>query len=372
MSVDSDGTVRHEVVVDLPQDEAFWTFTDLDQIKPREHNMLAVPIEQTVLEQRVGGDVYDRGVDGSICRWGRVIAFDPPHTLAFSWDIGPDWQVASDLSRTSEVEVTFTAEGSARTRVTLTHRHLDRHGDGWETMRDGVDAPDGWPLYLARYHDLTRGEPGARMTRPDLMTLAEEERTELLALLRSLTTPQWEAQSLCTHWRVRDVALHVVSYDELSKTPARRRLPTRRAARRARVNAVALNRYDDLEPDDIIDLLERNLRPRGLTSGFGGGIALTDGTIHHQDIRRALGLPRTIPASRLTAVLDFALSAPTLPAKRNTKGLKLVATDVDWCTGQGPEVTGPGEALLMAAAGRPAALHELDGPGLPQLTSRIR
>lgn len=157
MSVDSDGTVRHEVVVDLPQDRAFWAFTDLDLIKPREHNMLAVPIEQTVFEPRVGGDVYDRGVDGSVCRWGRVLAFDPPHTLVFSWDIGPDWQVASDLSRTSEVEVTFTAEGSARTRVTLTHRHLDRHGGGWETMRDGVEAPDGWPLYLARYHDLTRG-----------------------------------------------------------------------------------------------------------------------------------------------------------------------------------------------------------------------
>lgn len=209
------------------------------------------------------------------------------------------------------------------------------------------------------------------MTRPDLMTYAEEERTELLALLRSLTTPQWETQSLCTRWRVRDVALHVVSYEELSR-PQLVGVFLRGGLRVSSVNAVALNRYADLEPNSIIDLLEDNLRPRGLTSGFGGGIALTDGTIHHQDIRRALGLPRTIPASRLAAVLDFAISAPTLPAKRNIKGLKLVATDVDWSTGQGPEVTGPGEALLMAAAGRPAALHELDGPGLPQLTSRIR
>lgn len=158
MSLDSDGAVRHEVVVDLPQDKAFWTFTELDRIKPREHNMLAVPIEQTVLEQHVGGDVYDRGVDGSICRWGRVLAFDPPHTIAFSWDIGPDWQVAADLSRTSEVEVTFTAEGTAKTRVTLVHRHIDRHGDGWKDLRDGVEAQDGWPLYLARYQALTRGD----------------------------------------------------------------------------------------------------------------------------------------------------------------------------------------------------------------------
>lgn len=132
MSVEPDGSVRHEVLVDLPQDEAFWAFTDLDRIKPREHNMLALPIEAMALEQHVGGDVYDRGTDGSVCRLGRVLAFDPLHTIAFSWDIGPDWQVAPDLSRTSDVEVTFAAEGDRRTRVTLVHRHIDRHGDGWQ------------------------------------------------------------------------------------------------------------------------------------------------------------------------------------------------------------------------------------------------
>jgi uncharacterized protein YndB with AHSA1/START domain len=153
VTVEADGSVRHEVVVDLPQDEAFRMF-DLDRIKPREHNMLAVAIEETVLEQRAGGDVYDRGVDGSVCRWGRVLTFDPPRTIAFSWDIGPDWQVSSDLAHTSEVEVSFVAEGDDRTRVTLVHRHIDRHGAGWESMRDGVDAPDGWPLYLSRYRSL--------------------------------------------------------------------------------------------------------------------------------------------------------------------------------------------------------------------------
>ena len=158
MSVQADGSVQHEVVVDLPVEEAFATFTDLNRIKPREHNLLAVPIERTVLEQHVGGDVYDRGVDGSICRWGRVLAFDPPTVIAFSWDIGPDWQIASDLDRTSEVEITFTPEGDHQTRVRLVHRHIDRHGAGWESLRDGIEAPDGWPLYLSRYDALTRGE----------------------------------------------------------------------------------------------------------------------------------------------------------------------------------------------------------------------
>ncbi|GAA3713866.1 SRPBCC family protein [Microlunatus aurantiacus] len=156
MTVQSDGVVRREVVVDLPAEAAFWQFADLDKIKPREHNMLAVPIAETVLEQHTGGDLYDRGVDGSICRWGRVLIFDPPNTIAFSWDIGPDWQVTSDLDRASEVEITFTAEDESRTRVTLVHRHIERHGAGWESLQAGLDAPDGWPLYLSRYSAITR------------------------------------------------------------------------------------------------------------------------------------------------------------------------------------------------------------------------
>lgn len=210
----------------------------------------------------------------------------------------------------------------------------------------------------------------APISKPDLMALAEEERTELLGLLRSLTATQWDAQSLCSRWRVRDVATHVVSYDELSKRLLAATF-LRGGLRVSRVNDVALKRYAALAPDGIIDLVARNLRPRGLASGLGGGIALTDGTIHHQDIRRALGLPRAAPADRLAAVLDFALGAPTLPAKRNARGLKLIATDIDWSTGDGPEVTGSGEALLMSLAGRPQAVDELGGAGLGTLRSRV-
>ena len=65
---------------------------------------------------------------------GRVLTFDPPHRIAFSWDIGPDWQVTSDQSRASEVEVAIAAEGDQLTRVTLIHRQLDRHGDGWKSL----------------------------------------------------------------------------------------------------------------------------------------------------------------------------------------------------------------------------------------------
>ena len=202
------------------------------------------------------------------------------------------------------------------------------------------------------------------------MPLAAEERADLLALLRELTPAQWEAPSLCAQWRVRDVATHVVSYDGLSKAATVATF-VRGGFRPGRVNEVALDRYRDLEPDSILDLVARHQQPSGLPAGLKGGIALTDGTIHHQDIRRALGLPRTIPEHRLVPALTFSLGAPTLPSRGNAKGLRLAATDVDWTTGDGPEVTGTGEALLMAVAGRPDALRELSGPGLTTLRGRV-
>jgi hypothetical protein len=142
-------------VVEAPVERAFKVFTeDFGAFKPREHNMLAVPIAETVFEPRVGGHIYDRGVDGSECRWARVLAFDPPNRVLLSWDINLRWQVETDPDKTSEWEVRFTAETPNRTRVELEHRNLERHGKGWENMRDGVAANDGWPLYLKRYADL--------------------------------------------------------------------------------------------------------------------------------------------------------------------------------------------------------------------------
>jgi uncharacterized protein (TIGR03083 family) len=121
-----------------------------------------------------------------------------------------------------------------------------------------------------------------------------------------------------------------------------------------------------------MDRLESHLRPAGLPAVNGGFIALADGVIHHQDIRRALGIPRTVPPDRLRAALPIAAKAPTLPSKSNVKGLKLVASDVDWVHGEGSEIRGPGEAMLMAMTGRPDALDDLTGPGVPELAARIR
>jgi uncharacterized protein YndB with AHSA1/START domain len=147
-----DTSVRQHIVVEAPIDRAFHVFTaEFGSFKPREHNLLGVEIAETVFEPREGGHLYDRGVDGSECRWARVLAYEPPERVVFSWDISPQWRLETDLERTSEVEVRFVAEGPNRTRVELQHRNLERHGDGWEGVRDGVGSPGGWPLYLQRY-----------------------------------------------------------------------------------------------------------------------------------------------------------------------------------------------------------------------------
>jgi uncharacterized protein YndB with AHSA1/START domain len=157
MTTQADTVVRTEIVVEAPVERAFRAFTErFDQIKPREHNMLGADIAESVFEPRVGGRVYDRGVDGTECQWGRVLAYEPPGRIVFSWDINPQWQIETDLAKTSEVQVRFVAEGDDRTRVELEHRHLDRHGEGWESERDGVGGEGGWPLYLQRFADLLK------------------------------------------------------------------------------------------------------------------------------------------------------------------------------------------------------------------------
>src|SRR3954449_156609 len=145
-------SIQTEILVDAPVDRAFRVFTEqFDKIKPRDHNMLAVDIAESVFEPQAGGRVYDRGVDGTECQWARVLAYEPPERIVFTWDISPQWQLESDLDRASEVEVRFVAESPERTRVELEHRHLDRHGEGWEGLREGVGGDNGWPLYLERF-----------------------------------------------------------------------------------------------------------------------------------------------------------------------------------------------------------------------------
>jgi len=152
MSQATENALRLSIEVAVGLERAFDVFTkQFDRIKPREHNLLGEPIEETVLEPKAGGRLYDRGASGATCDWGGVLAFDPPHRLVLAWNISPQWQLETNPDHASEIEVTFIALDDGHTRVDLAHRDLDRHGEGWEGLRAGLEASDGWPLYLDRY-----------------------------------------------------------------------------------------------------------------------------------------------------------------------------------------------------------------------------
>jgi uncharacterized protein YndB with AHSA1/START domain len=138
-------SVSTAVDVTASVEDAFRVFTEgIGSWWNPEHHILEADLAEMVFEPRVGGHIIDRGVDGSECRWARVLVYEPPRRVCFSWDINLRWQLETDPARTSEVEVTFTPTDPDRTRVVLTHRHLNRHGPGWETMRDAVSS--GWDL----------------------------------------------------------------------------------------------------------------------------------------------------------------------------------------------------------------------------------
>jgi uncharacterized protein YndB with AHSA1/START domain len=144
--------VRRQIVVEAPIERAFAVFTErFGDFKPPEHNLLGSTIAETVFEPRVGGHIYDRAVDGSECRWARVLVYEPPQRLVFSWDISPQWQIEQNPDNTSEVEVRFIVETAQRTRLELEHRNIDRHGPGWDALGEAVGSGGGWPLYLNRY-----------------------------------------------------------------------------------------------------------------------------------------------------------------------------------------------------------------------------
>ncbi|MGH3352577.1 MAG: maleylpyruvate isomerase family mycothiol-dependent enzyme [Nocardioides sp.] len=205
----------------------------------------------------------------------------------------------------------------------------------------------------------------------DRTALATAERRDLADFLETLDPPQWERPSLCSEWSVREVVAHMISYEEVRLPEFARRFVGARL-RFGEMNARRLEEFGERSPGELVSYLRAHAKPSGPTAVAGARIGLTDALIHHQDIRRALGVPREVPSERLLPTLGFALMAPPLPAKRNVRGLRLMATDLDWAHGAGAEVTGPGEALLMAACGRADALPELAGPGLATFEARVR
>ncbi|MCW2588359.1 MAG: hypothetical protein JWQ86_786 [Mycobacterium sp.] len=201
--------------------------------------------------------------------------------------------------------------------------------------------------------------------------MVRAEREDLADLLAELTPDQWTHDTLCAGWRVRDVAAHVISYDDLTVPRfAKRRIVDARCSM-DRFNALCIDSYACFTTPDLVDLIHRRAQPRGYMAAFGGTIGLLDAMIHHQDIRRPLGRPRTIPIERLRTALQRSLYVPILCTAWRSRGLRLIATDADWTHGKGMEVRAPGEALLMSLAGRRAAFNELNGSGSNTLLHRL-
>jgi uncharacterized protein (TIGR03083 family) len=202
------------------------------------------------------------------------------------------------------------------------------------------------------------------------MEMARAEREDFAALLDELSPDQWESPTLCEGWRVRDVVAHAFGYDSLNRAQLVERF-IRGGLMVNRINELGVVELAESSPEELRDLVRSHLEPRGLTAGFGGRIALTDNMIHQQDIRRPLGMPRRIPSERIRTALDFARYAPTIRGAWRARGVRLVADDLAWSAGRGPEVRGSGEALLMAMGGRRAALDDLSGSGQPKLAQRL-
>jgi uncharacterized protein (TIGR03083 family) len=206
----------------------------------------------------------------------------------------------------------------------------------------------------------------------DVWGAVRDERIALIVDLERLAPAQWEAQSLCTDWRVRDVVAHLVGSVEAGAAALFLALARSGFNLQRMLGEDARRRGRGLTPDQLLSAYRGTVGSQRLPPGTRPWQMLSDTMIHGQDIRRPLGLRREFPAGRLATVMDHLAPINTiLGVRRRIEGLRLRATDMDWSHGAGPEVAGPAEALLMVMTGRPAGLVELTGEGAATLGQRL-
>jgi uncharacterized protein (TIGR03083 family) len=208
--------------------------------------------------------------------------------------------------------------------------------------------------------------------------LVFEERDDILDFFRDLTPDQWEMPSLCQGWRIKDVAVHLLVDEPVLRGMFMRALPllAREGFSVDRVNSRWVDQNRGRSPASIVESFQQDsVKGVGVIGHLlGPDVALRALVIHHQDMRRPLHLARRVPAERLVAALDALLTWKgniSIGSRSRAKGLRLRAVDVAWSHGAGPEVIGPGEAIVLALAGRPVALGDLQGEGKAVLAKRI-
>ena len=205
----------------------------------------------------------------------------------------------------------------------------------------------------------------------DVWEMVAEQRRTTVDLVGSLDEAALATPSLCAGWAVRDVAGHL-AWVALTSPPEVAREVLLAGGRVHRAIDTQAKVYGSLETDVLLAKLRLAVDSRITTPTITPESLLSDLLVHHQDIRRPLGIDAAIDPAQLRIALDHYVGANRFTGgRKRAKGLRLVAVDLDWTSGSGPEVTGPAEALLLAAVGRGAALADLSGDGVPALASRI-
>ncbi len=210
-----------------------------------------------------------------------------------------------------------------------------------------------------------------------LSPLIRSHRENFIDTLESLRPEQWLAPSLCSEWRTIDVAAHLAWAPVLGAgagalAMARHGFSMNRMIARSAIAWSARGRAA------ILEQLRDNSRSGARPVGMPPVAAIADAVVHGLDVRRALRLPGQVPVKSLGPLSDFALGTPWPmnvvvggSARRRVAGVRLVATDTDWSHGEGPEVRGTAEALLLLLYGRSPRADELTGKGAATILARL-
>jgi uncharacterized protein (TIGR03083 family) len=200
--------------------------------------------------------------------------------------------------------------------------------------------------------------------------LIHTERAVMVKTLEGLTAEQWSKPSLCGGWSVRVTAAHIVIGAEQTAG----HFFARMAANGFNFNAMMdrdARRLGASSPEEIVGRLQARTTTTNHPPAPVGAM-LGEIVVHGEDIRRPLGLAsEAAPAAVAACLTMFAKGGFPLGGKKRVAGLRLVATDLDWSHGSGPEVSGPAVPLLLAVTGRHAGLDDLTGGGLDVLRGRM-
>lgn len=202
--------------------------------------------------------------------------------------------------------------------------------------------------------------------------LTADNRRRFADVLEGLDAHQWQADTLCEAWDVHHLAAHqlqpmLIGFGRFFWTSLRHRGDTDRT-----IEDIT-RRLARHTPEELIDLLRRHADDRVSPPRVGPMGPFADTCIHLRDLARPLGLDADVPREHWHLLLDYLTgpdAAPSLVVRGRLDGLRLRATDLDWQSGDGRELTGPAEALGMAVTGRLVALQDLRGPGVEILRRR--